>query len=90
MYFFLQGMPYQFHYAVNDQYSGNDFGHQESSDGNVVTGKYYVQLPDGRRQVVTYTADHENGYQVIIVPRNVIINLWREKRFLMKQSLLLH
>ncbi|CAG0885720.1 unnamed protein product [Cyprideis torosa] len=58
-----KGMPYQFQYAVNDQYSGNDFGQEEQSDGNVVRGRYYVQLPDGRRQIVTYTADHQNGYQ---------------------------
>ena len=58
----LQGMPYDFSYAVQDEYSGNDFGHSENSDGNVVTGEYFVQLPDGRRQIVTYTADHDSGY----------------------------
>ncbi|XP_037775730.1 cuticle protein 19-like [Penaeus monodon] len=56
------GMPYDFAYAVKDDYSGNDFGHNENSDGNVVTGEYYVLLPDGRRQIVTYTADHNTGY----------------------------
>lgn len=55
-------MPYGFDYAVNDMYSGVDFAQKEESDGNVVTGEYRVQLPDGRLQIVSYTADHENGY----------------------------
>ena len=58
----FQGMPYDFAYTVKDDYSGNDFGHSENSDGNLVQGEYYVQLPDGRRQIVTYTADHESGF----------------------------
>merc|ERR1712190_97602 len=32
-------------------------------DDGVVRGEYRVQLPDGRTQIVSYTADHENGYQ---------------------------
>lgn len=55
-------MPYTFGYQVSDL-DGNDYGHQEQSDGHVVTGKYHVLLPDGRVQTVTYTADHVNGYQ---------------------------
>jgi Insect cuticle protein len=54
--------PYSFEYAVSDEPSGNDFGHQEESDGKVVTGQYRVLLPDGRTQIVTYRAD-ENGYR---------------------------
>jgi len=57
-----KGMPYNFEYDVKDDY-GNDYGHRESSDGNVVTGEYRVLLPDTRIMIVTYTADHENGYQ---------------------------
>ncbi|KAJ8681975.1 hypothetical protein QAD02_017767 [Eretmocerus hayati] len=56
------GMPYEFKYDVNDPPSGNDFGQEEKSDGTKVTGKYYVLLPDGRRQIVEYEAD-ENGYR---------------------------
>lgn len=54
-------MPYSFAYAVKDEPSANDFSHQQSSDGNTVTGSYHVVLPDGRTQIVNYKAD-ENGY----------------------------
>lgn len=56
---------YQFEYAVLDAESGNDFGHQESREGDVAQGKYYVLLPDGRKQTVVYTADNE-GYKPMI------------------------
>merc|ERR1719341_1359837 len=56
------GMPFNFVYAVRDDYTGNDFSHDESSDGHVTSGSYRVALPDGRTQIVTFTADHENGY----------------------------
>lgn len=48
---------------MKDDASGNDFGHKaDSADGKVVNGVYNVALPDGRKQIVTYTAD-ENGYK---------------------------
>lgn len=40
----------------------NDFGHKESRQGYSATGKYYVALPDGRFQTVTYVADAQ-GYR---------------------------
>lgn len=49
--------PYKFAYEVKDAASYNDFGQSESSDGKVVNGNYFVQLPDGRMQMVTYLAD---------------------------------
>lgn len=52
-------MPYGFEYDVND--GQNNFGHRQQSDGQVTSGSYRVQLPDGRTQIVTYRADH-NGY----------------------------
>lgn len=64
-------MPYEFRYGVRDQYYGSNFGHEEQSDGNNVRGRYYVVLPDGRRQVVTYTADHHRGYVATITYENV-------------------
>lgn len=42
---------------MEDAQSGNDFGHQEARQGDSAQGKYFVLLPDGRRQVVEYTAD---------------------------------
>ncbi|XP_076059590.1 cuticle protein 19.8-like [Oratosquilla oratoria] len=53
---------YDFNYAVKDEYSGNDFGHQESRDGYDTQGSYYVHLPDGRLQRVTYTVNGDSGF----------------------------
>ncbi|XP_076059963.1 cuticle protein 19-like [Oratosquilla oratoria] len=53
---------YDFNYAVKDEYSGNDFGHQESRDGYDTQGSYYVLLPDGRLQRVTYTVNGDSGF----------------------------
>ena len=55
-------MPYRFGYKVKDEPSNNDYGHQESSDGQVVSGSYSVLLPDGRTQIVTYTVRGDSGY----------------------------
>ena len=46
---------------MKDDYSHSDFGHSEQRDGYKTSGSYRVALPDGRVQIVTYTAD-ENGY----------------------------
>merc|ERR1712113_191926 len=53
--------PYEYKYGVADDYSKSAFGKVETQDeyGKVV-GSYKVNLPDGRVQVVNYTAD-ENG-----------------------------
>ncbi|XP_037800724.1 cuticle protein 7-like isoform X2 [Penaeus monodon] len=53
---------YDFNYAVKDDYSGNDFGHQEARDGYDTQGSYYVLLPDGRLQKVAYTVNGDSGY----------------------------
>ncbi|XP_039761427.1 pro-resilin-like [Pararge aegeria] len=53
---------YNFEYMVLDQYSGNDFGHRESRQGDRAEGVYYVLLPDGRKQTVQYEAD-QGGYK---------------------------
>lgn len=39
-----------------------EFGHEEQRDGDLTEGSYYVLLPDGRRQLVEYTADRD-GYK---------------------------
>ena len=45
---------YSYDYKVQDASSGVDFGQTESRDGAATQGSYYVALPDGRVQRVTY------------------------------------
>ena len=53
-------MQYQF--GVNDpEYSGAVFSHQENRADYNTQGEYRVNLPDGRVQIVSYTAGPE-GY----------------------------
>ena len=54
---------YIFSYAVEDDYSGNQFGHTENRHGGDTAGAYHVRLPDGRLQTVQYTVDHLGGYR---------------------------
>jgi len=55
--------PYQYEYGVSDAYSGAQFTEaQAQDDKGVVVGSYSVALPDGRLQVVKYTADPYGGY----------------------------
>ncbi|KAK3875106.1 hypothetical protein Pcinc_020025 [Petrolisthes cinctipes] len=53
---------YNFQWAVKDDSSDNDFGHQEGRDGDNTQGSYYVHLPDGRLQKVSYYVDGDDGY----------------------------
>ncbi|XP_069195569.1 cuticle protein 7-like isoform X3 [Procambarus clarkii] len=55
-------LPYYYDYNVHDGYKGTNFGQHEKSDGKNVYGSYTVDLPDGRKQRVDYTADHYRGY----------------------------
>ena len=57
-----EAAAYRFAYRVLDQYSNNDFGHSEERDDDDTRGSYYVQLPDGRRQTVTYYVNGGSGY----------------------------
>ncbi|KAL4715377.1 hypothetical protein ACJJTC_015148 [Scirpophaga incertulas] len=50
---------YEFSYDVDDTQTGTKFHHSEQRDGDVTTGEYDVELPDGRKQVVEY----ESGLQ---------------------------
>ncbi|XP_058836212.1 uncharacterized protein LOC131692881 [Topomyia yanbarensis] len=61
---------YIFSYAVKDAASGDDFSHtqQQQVDG-AVKGRYKVQLPDGRMQIVKYIADN-NGYRADVTYEN--------------------
>ena len=59
---------YQYEYAVQDDYSGVNFGQNEHRDGYSTSGQYRVLLPDGRTQIVTYnTADAYSGNVVEVV-----------------------
>ncbi|XP_068210640.1 pro-resilin-like [Palaemon carinicauda] len=53
---------YNFNWAVSDDSSSNEFGHQEARDGDDTQGSYYVQLPDGRLQKVSFHVDGDDGY----------------------------
>merc|ERR1712200_305829 len=57
---------YNWEYAVKDDYSNNDFGAKENRDGYLTNGMYFVALPDGRLQTVTYTVDGGNGYVPVV------------------------
>lgn len=52
---------YSFGYVIKDQDTFNDFEQQEKRDGDVVTGSYRVNLPDGRVQLVNYRSAPETG-----------------------------
>ncbi|XP_068209953.1 pro-resilin-like isoform X2 [Palaemon carinicauda] len=53
---------YNFNWAVDHDPSSNEFGHQETRDGDDTQGSYYVQLPDGRLQTVKYFVNGDSGY----------------------------
>ena len=52
---------YNYNYGVADSESQANFGASEAREGYNTNGEYHVNLPDGRLQTVTYTADG-NGY----------------------------
>merc|ERR1712209_369198 len=53
---------YNYQFGVNDaEYSGAVFSHQEDREAYNTKGEYRVNLPDGRVQIVTYSAGPE-GY----------------------------
>jgi len=55
--------PYNFNYAVADDYSSSNFQAGETSDGlGGKTGSYTVALPDGRIQTVNYSTNEYDGY----------------------------
>lgn len=60
---------YSFSWNVNDPGSGNVFGHKEAREGaaSSTEGEYFVHLPDGRIQTVTYTVSPHSGYQARVV-----------------------
>merc|ERR1712071_319078 len=53
---------YQYTYGVQDDLSSANFGQQEARDGYSAQGEYFVNLPDGRLQKVTYSVNGDGGY----------------------------
>ena len=53
---------YNYQWSVEDGNSNNNYGQTESRNGDKTTGSYFVLLPDGRTQIVTYTVDKNGGY----------------------------
>merc|ERR1711862_161275 len=53
---------YTYQFAVQDDYTNNNFGTEEKRDGYAAQGSYYVALPDGRLQKVTYSVNGDGGY----------------------------
>merc|ERR1712055_1214890 len=54
--------PFAYEYGGADAY-GRHFAKTETQDEyGVVQGEYRVEQPDGRVRIVTYHADHENGF----------------------------
>lgn len=64
---------YHFTYHVSDHYSGDVHHHSESKTEQKTEGQYSVKLPDGRTQVVTYTAD-DGGYHATVEYHGDIIH----------------
>merc|ERR1719340_624474 len=59
--------PYKYEYGVQDDYSKAAFAKSETqNEVGAVTGSYKVDLPDGRIQTVSYTADPVNGYKAVV------------------------
>merc|ERR1719233_2232602 len=57
-------LPYKYEYGVQDDYTNAAFAKSESqNEVGTVTGSYKVNLPDGRIQTVTYTADEVGGFK---------------------------
>ena len=57
---------YQYTYAVKDDYSFSNFNAHEERDGYNAAGGYQVALPDGRTQIVTYTATKVSNILIIM------------------------
>ncbi|XP_050728941.1 cuticle protein 21-like isoform X1 [Eriocheir sinensis] len=53
---------YNFKWEVDHSPSDNHYGQEEARDRDHTQGSYYVQLPDGRVQKVSYVVDGDDGY----------------------------
>ncbi|KAH8288523.1 hypothetical protein KR054_004526, partial [Drosophila jambulina] len=57
---------YSYSYDVQDTLSGDNKGHVEERDGDVVRGEYSLIDADGFKRTVTYTADPVNGFNAVV------------------------
>ncbi|XP_066954040.1 uncharacterized protein [Macrobrachium rosenbergii] len=64
-------LPYSYEYNVKDDYEGAHYGHKESGEGSNTNGQYFVRLPDGRVQTVTYYTDKEGFHSDVAYAGNV-------------------
>ena len=55
---------YEYAWNVYDSHTSNNFGQNEARNGENTIGSYYVLLPDGRTQKVSYTVDDYGGMYV--------------------------
>ena len=53
---------YAYAWAIKDDPTYNNYGQNENRDGYATSGSYYVALPDGRLQRVTYSVNGDGGY----------------------------
>lgn len=59
--------------------TGDDFSHTQSQNEKATSGEYRVKLPDGRVQIVSYTAD-KNGYKADVKYQNVDVSEGRPQQ----------
>ena len=52
----------RFKRKVKDGYTSNNYRQNEEHNGDATSGSYYVALPDGRLQKVTYSVNGYGGY----------------------------
>nr|AYA50012.1 cuticular protein 132 [Leptinotarsa decemlineata] len=65
----IQKKNYSFSYKVVNDLTGDDFSHSQITNSRTTNGEYRVKLPDGRVQIVSYSAD-KNGYKADIQKKN--------------------
>merc|ERR1712055_50869 len=53
---------YAYQYGAEDGATNNNFGQAESRSGANAEGEYFVNLPDGRLQKVSYSVNGDGGY----------------------------
>lgn len=57
---------YNFGYDVQDGLTGDNKEQHEQRDGDIVTGRYALNDPDGYRRIVEYTSDPIHGFNAVV------------------------